>query len=1437
MAATAQPGVSPDPVFDEVDPVVSASTLGTVELIARQDYTKGAVEVTVVRASLEDKERYKSVNLYVTVELGGTVLTTKVTRQTYTPMFNDTFQFESTKITYDSVLHVKVKSFRMIHKDPLIGELSLHLGDLDMGKVQQYQLKTPKISETTEEPRCTDDLNTSKTEENDLQQLVSTTDGPRKITESKSSLFGFTISKVKDLHAAALVGDIGKVNKYLEAGHDVNEMKTMRLFPQHPDDVVSEHEFQGVTPLHCAVIAGNAKVVSRLLRSGADPLVRSKDLQSPMHTATWFGHHNIIETLLLKYEVEYQQKMKKEGLAGPLSTSTARLLYWVDPTIRNDLENMVWNAAMVDNVAFLNVLVGQLQWTVDDLTIRDLAGNTPLHVAVDQRYQSKKFAQALLDMNSDLLQEKNLAGQTVLNVAGNDMKYTLMGTAKRVGSLKSDSHFEEDSLGYRVYAKTVADILTDESTTMPITVGIYARWGTGKSFILNQVKSEIDANIAKANKLRKVEEYNTRMTNKRKRSTPVPPLPFASCATCWAFLLFIGVVVGGALSYFLYPAIFNIVLIVGTIFTVCTCVMVGYLKRRDLKRILLTLFPGLRWTKRHIQLIGIWLDLLDRPDLETDPPNAGHVKVIHVQFNAWEYSGCSALWAGIVTKLCDEVEGEIGPWTTRLYRAIHDKFMSSERPPVTGRLWFKLLITTVLGTVMIVLAVVFGIKGDTPLQIATSIVEILCGVVLTAGLLKNATEIWSFLRKIAISQRDRLMAQTAKPNFDQELGFMSKVKTEVRVVTYLLRYFEAARGKQYRVVVVVDDLDRCPKDRVTKVIEAVGILLSDPNSHFISLLAVDPRIVVKSIEESFGEVMKNANINGYEYLKKMVQLPICLPGPGAEETKRFLWDTAKMSATDRKVIAVQRQEAGQARANKAAKDHYTLVARLDGTVSLVPFGLQLASSANLVPKPACREWYPGYMTLVLNKKEKDAMKRGLHKLSILWRNDATQETSYECRSVSVGSTSDEHGHDMTGHDISDKNLFLTEAIRSLQKDNVVRYVAGNPRHIRRLFNILCVSVGVLFQRDRLTGFTPKQVARWVLLVEQWPYRMSWIIQYVDDFFQRRELGRHETLQRGIQMHDKLVDIFVERVKVEISTQEEWSHLNPLDEDPEMFELFLTFAKFTVKDMQDLLPYTVNLDLSIRQTISYARAQTDVKEVEQNKQMLASLLNEDDTTADQLSDPLRNGRKGPGIMKVPDGFFSVEQEADNLELGPSTSPQDRAKTTAPSRRPQVRHHDSNLPSPDPNLDVIVEESPDEVCRDVQRQLSAAMDDSAAENDDEPAAVVAATPVVVQLNGDLEKSSDTPPRQVNGHTTDEDAAADLATGAKAIAKSTSPDDIFLIENGGTHDMNGDDRENNGSPLLNRPPSWTNGSSDEVHEEEEDQSTPLLIDQTPRERESNV
>ncbi|XP_066275097.1 uncharacterized protein [Branchiostoma lanceolatum] len=775
-----------------------------------------------------------------------------------------------------------------------------------------------------------------------------------------------------------------------------------------------------------------------------------------------------------------------------------------------------------------------------------------------------------MDLNPGLAGEKDRNGKTALDRADGELKQALAESleSKRSISLKSDSHFGEDSLGYQVYAQTIANIITDESTTMPITVGIYARWGKGKSFVLNQIKVAINENIDKRKKLHQSNEQS-----KAEETTPTVPEnnrhrvqettgtsgSFRSgnnsrrnlakkatiCVSCLALLLFFGTVVGGILSHMYYPAIFAIVLSVGTIFSICICTIAAFLARR----ILLKAFPLLFWIsrKQNLKLIGQWLDLLkldlpDSPNRKTNikkdpnPPDSDQkadttnpqIEVIHVEFNAWLYSGCSVLWAGIVTELCEKVEEKIGPGTTRLYRAIHDKINHPQawqgRPPLLDRLWVRLLIAAILGIVLIVLAVQLGVNGGSPSVIA---IEILSGILLSVGCLTHAKQIWSFLEKMVMSQRDQLMAQMEKPNFDEELGFMAKVKKEVEVVTGLLRYFEKVWKKQYRVVIVVDDLDRCPTDRVTKVIEAVSILLSDRDSPFISILAVDPRIVVKSIEASYGDMMKDGDINGYEYLKKIVQLPICLPHPGEEGRKRCLRHIVK--------------------ASRGKKFQEKLPEKEDGAL----------------------------------------LRRGLRILLYHWRDDSESEKSVP------------HTAGQLGSDVADMNLFLMNAIESLPGDEVLRYVSGNPRQMRRIFNILWVSVGLLSQRQNREKFTHEQFSRWMLLVEQWPYRMSWIIQYVEDFDQRRELERERggSSEEDILKDKLLVDIFVNKVKKESGTHKEWSHLNPLDDDPEMFELFLTKARFTVEDMQRLLPYAVNLDHSIQERISYSRAQTDVENFE------------------------------------------------------------------------------------------------------------------------------------------------------------------------------------------------------------------------------------------------
>lgn len=49
-------------------------------------------------------------------------------------------------------------------------------------------------------------------------------------------------------------------------------------------------------------------------------------------------------------------------------------------------------------------------------------------------------------------------------------------------------------LGYDLYSSALADILSEPSLSTPITVGLYAKWGSGKSFLLNKLRGNDSMN-------------------------------------------------------------------------------------------------------------------------------------------------------------------------------------------------------------------------------------------------------------------------------------------------------------------------------------------------------------------------------------------------------------------------------------------------------------------------------------------------------------------------------------------------------------------------------------------------------------------------------------------------------------------------------------------------------------------------------------------------------------------------------------------------------------------------------------------------------------------------------------------------------------------------------------------------------------------------------
>ena len=72
------------------------------------------------------------------------------------------------------------------------------------------------------------------------------------------------------------------------------------------------------------------------------------------------------------------------------------------------------------------------------------------------------------------------------------------------------------------------------------------------------------------------------------------------------------------------------------------------------------------------------------------------------------------------------------------------------------------------------------------------------------------------------------------------------------VIDYMSRLYE----DRFRVLLIIDDLDRCQSDRIMGVLTAVTLLLedqdSDTDSPFISLLSIDPRVLLSAIEKHFN---------------------------------------------------------------------------------------------------------------------------------------------------------------------------------------------------------------------------------------------------------------------------------------------------------------------------------------------------------------------------------------------------------------------------------------------------------------------------------------------------------------------------------------------------------------------------------------------------------
>lgn len=106
----------------------------------------------------------------------------------------------------------------------------------------------------------------------------------------------------------------------------------------------------------------------------------------------------------------------------------------------------------------------------------------------------------------------------------------------------------------------------------------------------------------------------------------------------------------------------------------------------------------------------------------------------------------------------------------------------------------------------------------------------------------------------------------------------SELRERVSLLDQFKSYFEemvtSLVGERGRTVIFIDDLDRCPPDRIVQVLDAIKLFLDIPRC--VYLIGLDREIVEQAIKVKFDKY-KNPETEAREYLEKIIGLPFDLP--------------------------------------------------------------------------------------------------------------------------------------------------------------------------------------------------------------------------------------------------------------------------------------------------------------------------------------------------------------------------------------------------------------------------------------------------------------------------------------------------------------------------------------------------------------------------------
>ncbi|VDM52189.1 unnamed protein product [Angiostrongylus costaricensis] len=634
------------------------------------------------------------------------------------------------------------------------------------------------------------------------------------------------------------------------------------------DPNVNVADQNGLSALGIAAREGYVDICESLINSGAFVNQCDKYGSWILISAVRSGNATIVRLLLEKFaDVNARDSENRTALHLAIDKSFMDIVYIIlerKPNLElknKDGETPLLRAVKCRHVALCDLLVK----AGAKISAADNNGDNALHLAL--RARSRRLTQILLANPSDsrLLYRPNRLGQTPYSIdQGNPQPILPL----IFGPIDADQQMDT-MLGYDVYSNVLADIVCEPSLSLPLTIGLYAKWGSGKSILLAKLKDSM--NSFSRNWLEGITFLNNFFY-----------FPIQNLGYC--ILLYYAIL---CCSY--HDTYDDIRYTCKSTSVDCSFIYYGSEIRGWSApcRVANSLSHFIYRIRLLWNVATLYAPMHSESDIASNP-----VSFLFADYHRLSSIGGEQALAKIVATLFESAEAHFGVLPVRLFCSMrtaypgqHGSLRKHCGVPIVllvGIAVFMLLCSEVLMTTWL-----FSNRD------ASTGALFVASVAFAAVLLMLTIYPVIMLIRFGYTNvpRKRVNAAARSVHKLRFEGFMQKLQTEVDILADMIRSLDAFTRSQTRLVVVVDGLDNCEQERMVQTLDALELLFSARKHRpFITIIAVDPHIIVSAINHNMHSALSGTELTGHDYLKNIVNMPLYLHNSALRQLQNKLKD-------------------------------------------------------------------------------------------------------------------------------------------------------------------------------------------------------------------------------------------------------------------------------------------------------------------------------------------------------------------------------------------------------------------------------------------------------------------------------------------------------------------------------------------------------------------